>query len=274
MRYAALAIVIGVVSVAMPRMAAAADPGDDGWHFDLTPYIWIPNIQVDLRYSDDLPPGGSSSADVQAGPNQLNGVFLLNAAARKGDWSVAADFIHLGYTTDSKITKVHGSDGDVALVPRTVDLGTRTEIGATLAQLALGRALTRGETGFTTAFAGVRYVHLDGRVHWDLSQDIAGTDFTFARSGVLDASASYVDGIVGLNGRHTLGEGKYFFAYYVDVGAGQSNLTWQANVGGGYAFNWGDLLVSYRYLDYDEGSDEFLQALKVDGPLIGVSFHF
>lgn len=263
-----------VALLALPAMAGAAAPGDDAWHFDLTPYIWIPNIQVDLRYSEDLPPGGSSSADVQAGPNQLNGVFLLNAAARKGDWSLAADFIHLGYTTDSKITKIHGSDGDVALVPRTVDLGTRTEIGATLAQLALGRALTRTETGFTTAFAGVRYVHLDGRVHWDLSQDITGTDFTFARSGVIDGNATYVDGIVGLNGRHALGEGKYFLAYYVDVGAGQSDLTWQANLGGGYAFTWGDLLLSYRYLHYDESSDEFLQALQVDGPLIGVSFHF
>jgi hypothetical protein len=210
---------------------------------------------------------------VEAGPSQLDGVFLLDAAARKGDWSILGHVIYLGYTTDSKITKVRGGDGDDVLVPRTVDLGTSTKIESTLVQLAVGHALTNTPLGIATVFAGVRYVDIEGRVHWDLSQEITGTDFTFERSGRMDAGASYVDAIVGLRGRRDIGAGPWFASYYLDIGAGESDLTWQANLGAGYAFDWGDVLVGYRYLRYDEGVDEFLQGMEIDGPIIGVSFH-
>jgi hypothetical protein len=266
-------LAVALAFVTTPQIAGAADE-DEGWHFDVTPYVWIPDIEVDLRYFDDLPPGGSTLASVQAGPSQLDGVFLLDMAARKGDWSLHGDIIYLGYTTDSQITRVHGADGDVVLVPRSVDLGTRTEIEATLAQLALGHTLTRTPHGVTYVFAGLRYVDISGRVHWDFSQDITGTDFTFERSGEIDDHSSYVDGVVGLRGRRNIGDEQWFLAYYVDVGAGESELTWQVNGGAGYAFGWGDVVLAYRYLRYDESSDAFLQEMKVDGPLIGLSFHF
>lgn len=262
---------VALALVILPAIAGAAE--DDGWRFDLTPYVWIPDLEVDLRYESDLPPGGTTSANVEAGPNQLDGVFLLDAAAHKGDWSLLGHFIYLGYTTDSKVTKVRGGDGDVVHVPRTTDLGTRTKIETTLAQVAVGRALTNTLLGSATAFAGVRYVDIDGRVRWDFSADITGTDFTFERSGEMNADARYFDAIVGVRGRRQIGDGQWFASYYVDVGAGESEFTWQANVGGGYAFGWGDVLVGYRYLSYDEGSDEFLQGMQVDGPIIGVSFH-
>ena len=62
-----------------------------------------------------------------------------------------------------------------------------------------------------------------------------------------------LDAIVGLRGRRNIGGEQWFVTYYADVGAGDSDLTWQANVGAGYAFGWGDVVLAYRYLDYDEG---------------------
>jgi hypothetical protein len=259
----------------MPHTADAADAADDDeWHFDLAPYVWIPDLEVDLRFANDLPPGGSTSADVQGGPNQLDGVLLLNMAARKGDWSLAGDFIYLGYTIPSSVTRVNGGNGDAALVPRTANLGTDTKVETTLLQLALGHSLPSSPLGDAEAFAGLRYVDITGRLRWDFSQDITGTDFTFARSGEIEADATYLDGIVGLRGRRNVGGEQWFVTYYADVGAGDSDLTWQANVGAGYAFDWGDCVLAYRYLDYDEGSDAFLQAMRVKGPLFGVVFHF
>src|SRR4051812_35175711 len=36
--------------------AHAASPADDGeWHFTLTPYLWLPNVNSTLKYN--LPPG-------------------------------------------------------------------------------------------------------------------------------------------------------------------------------------------------------------------------
>ena len=35
--------------------------------------------------------------------------------------------------------------------------------------------------------------------------------------------------------------------YYVDVGTGQSQLTWQVNAGLGYQFDWGSVLATWRW---------------------------
>ncbi len=50
-------------------------------------------------------------------------------------------------------------------------------------------------------------------------------------------------------------ERKWFVPFYVDVGTGQSKLTWQINAGVGYQFDWGALVASWRYLDYSFKSD-------------------
>jgi hypothetical protein len=83
------------------------------------------------------------------------------------------------------------------------------------------------------------------------------------------------DAIVGLKGRAMLGsERKWFVPYYVDVGGGDSKLTWQVNAGIGYQFDWGAVLATWRYLDYDFKSSSKVQDLSFNGPTIGVAFRF
>jgi len=79
--------------------------------------------------------------------------------------------------------------------------------------------------------------------------------------------------VVGLKGRAYFGdERKWFIPYYVDVGAGQSQLTWQVSAGVGYQFDWGSVLATWRYLDYDFDSDSKIESLSLNGPTIGVAF--
>ena len=42
----------------------------------------------------------------------------------------------------------------------------------------------------------------------------------------------------------------------------------------GYRFNWGDVLLAYRHLSYDQGSSGLLQNLELSGPALGVNFRF
>jgi hypothetical protein len=61
--------------------------------------------------------------------------------------------------------------------------------------------------------------------------------------------------------------------YYYDIGAGDSDMTWQASAGIGSHFDKWDLVLTYRYLDFDlDGAA--LDDLNVRGPLIGVRYHF
>jgi hypothetical protein len=62
--------------------------------------------------------------------------------------------------------------------------------------------------------------------------------------------------------------------YYLDIGAGDSDFTWQAIAGVGYSFGWGDVLGVWRYLDYDTPNNDPIQNADFNGPAIGVTFHF
>ena len=42
----------------------------------------------------------------------------------------------------------------------------------------------------------------------------------------------------------------------------------------GYAFKWGEALLNYRHLYYDQGSDKLVQELEFSGPALGVRFRF
>lgn len=53
-----------------------------------------------------------------------------------------------------------------------------------------------------------------------------------------------------------------------------TDLTWQLMAGIGYEFNWGDVMLNYRYLEYDQGNDGLIQDLAFGGGMLGVGFHF
>ena len=62
--------------------------------------------------------------------------------------------------------------------------------------------------------------------------------------------------------------------YYLDVGTGDSDLTWQGIAGIGYAFGWGETVAAWRYLDYDLDSGSPVADINFSGPAIGVVFRW
>jgi len=62
--------------------------------------------------------------------------------------------------------------------------------------------------------------------------------------------------------------------FYLDVGTGQSDLTWQGATGLGYAFGWGETLAMGRYLDYSFKSGKSLEDMNFNGPMLGVALHW
>jgi len=110
--------------------------------------------------------------------------------------------------------------------------------------------------------------HLD----WQFSGDV-GPFAGSGRAGSGDSDFTNWDGIVGLKGRWTLGErGAWFVPYYLDVGTGASQLTYQLLAGVGYTFRWGSVVAAWRYLDYHFSSND--AGLSMNGPAIGVSFRW
>lgn len=62
--------------------------------------------------------------------------------------------------------------------------------------------------------------------------------------------------------------------YYLDVGTGDSDLTWQAMGGMGYTFGWGELVAAWRYLDYNMPASGRVADMNFSGPLVGANFRW
>ena len=108
---------------------------------------------------------------------------------------------------------------------------------------------------------GARYLYLKA----DLRVDALG-----ARA---EDSGSNWDAIVGARGAVDLTEKWHLFGY-LDIGAGDSDLTWQAMAGIGYKFKWFHVNAVYRYLKWDFDDNAAMDKLDVSGPALGIKFVF
>jgi hypothetical protein len=69
-----------------------------------------------------------------------------------------------------------------------------------------------------------------------------------------------------------LGSEKWFAQGHLDLGAGDSDFTWQLAAGVGHAFDWGEVLLTYRHLDYEFSTDSPVREMTFSGPAIAFAF--
>jgi hypothetical protein len=117
-------------------------------------------------------------------------------------------------------------------------------------------------------------LNMDQSLDWSFSGNIGALGLP-GRSGRVDVSETNWDAIVGLKGVATLSEDRrWVLPYYVDVGTGQSKLTWQAFGGIGYSFGWGTTTLAWRYLKYEFDSGAPIEDISLNGPFVGVTFQW
>jgi hypothetical protein len=122
--------------------------------------------------------------------------------------------------------------------------------------------------------AGARLLDVNVNQSWQLTGNIGAIPLP-GRSGSGEVSSSKWNGIVGVKGRLALGADRTWFApFYLDAGTGDSKLTWQALGGIGYAFSWGDVTATWRYLAYNNKSGSAIQDMNMSGPDIAFVFHW
>jgi len=95
------------------------------------------------------------------------------------------------------------------------------------------------------------------------------------RSGTKQVDGNVWDGIVGVKGRYALTDDrKWFLPFYLDVGTGQTKLTWQGIAGVGYGFPWGEVAATYRYIEWNAKSGKSLESMSLNGPMISMTFRW
>lgn len=246
------------------------------WSFSITPYLWLPNVNGTLKYN--IPPGAGGSPDVEVGPNEylqnLQAVIMIAGEVRKDRWSVFTDLIYLDFADQDSSVKTINFGG--SLVSSSSNVQTRSSFRGIAWTLATGYAIETGKDVMLDVFGGLRYLEISASSDWQLVTSITGPGGgqTFPRTGGVSQSVPLWDGIVGARGRVLFAKSNWSIPYYLDVGTGSSNLTWQWLLGVAYSFKWGGVTLAYRELFYDQQDDKFLQDLRFSGPTLGVTFRF
>ncbi len=225
-----------------PALAQAQEStADNGWQFAIAPYLWGSDISGQTQ--------GGLPIDVDIGDivDNLEGVFMAAFEARKNKWLILADYIYL----------------DVAASKQVGPLPIDVNLEGTVFHLAGGYNLYQEKSSLDLIF-GARNLDLD----LGLSTVIMGTPVSRSRSD------NNLDAIIGVKGQ--LGFSKrWYLPYYVDVGTGDSDLTWQATAGVSFrAAKWVDLALVYRHLEWEFDSGKLLQDINFSGPAFGAIFRF
>ncbi len=260
---------------------ANAQTAADKWSFSVMPYLWLPSLDGTLRYGPPAAGGASPNVSVDADTllAALDMAFMITGEARKGRWLIATDVIYLDLSSDSSAVKsidFNPGSGPINIANTALDAGTQTNLKGTVWTTVGGYAAVQDPRATLDVIGGFRYFDLKATTDWQLSATVTGPGGaqTFARTGSVTKSGELWDAIVGVKGRVKLGDGNWFMPYYLDAGTGDSTLTWQGVLGAGYAFKWGEVLLAYRYLSYEQGGNELIEDLSFGGLGLGVNFRF
>lgn len=239
-----------LLATTMPALSAE-DMDSDKWEFGAQIYLWGAGIGVTTSEGDDI---DISFSDLMS---NLDMALMTTLVARKDKWTLFADIIYL----DVSGTKTHSTAN---IIGRPTKVKVEVGMEAWVVTTAGAYEVMQTETTRLDLVGGVRYFWLKMPLKFDIGDHI---------SEKTSPSGHVWDGIVGMKGNTRLNE-KWYLSYYLDVGTGDSDLTWQAAAGFNYKFKKLDAVFGYRYLAWDFDDNDAFDDINLSGPYAGVKFRF
>lgn len=259
----------------VPTLTAAqtsqADAGGGRWQYSATVYGYFPSLS------------GATSAPTAAGGtpidvsidkilDHLQFTFMGTLEAHNGRWGGFTDIIYLNLGGSKQRSRDFTIGNQGVPASTTADLEWDLE-GAIWTLAGEYRVVSDGPTK-VDLLAGARMAQLKQSLNWSIDGDLGGPA-SAARFGSFSESRTLWDAIVGVKGRYAFGSSqRWSVPFYLDVGTGQSKLTWQAAAGISYAYSWGELSAMWRYLAYEMDSGANLKDLNFNGPMFGATFRW
>ena len=247
-----LAISSGDIVPVEPVVEAPVETS--AWKHSVSIYGWLPTLDGTLRFNIPGEPGEPDEEAESSALDNLDMVFMGDYKARKDKWSFLVDVIYLKM-----------SDAQEVYLPKIdTTIGSEQELTGWLVSVYGGYNIVDADRAAFDVIAGMRYFSLG------LDVSLAVND----KSANASPSAEYYDALIGFKGAYNISD-NWYIPYLFDIGGGDSDLTWQASTSLGYRFDWGDVLLTYRYIHYDYDSGEgLIEDLDFYGPKLGVLFHF
>ena len=261
-----------VLAAGWPVHAGAqTSPDASAWRFRGTLYTYLPSLGGSSSVPAD---SGGTSLNVDAGAivDGLEFALMGSLDAHNGRWGAFTDFIYLDFG-GAKDRSRDFSIGNIGL-PAGTDAHLDWQLQGVAWTVAGQYRLVSDPALTLDALGGVRLLDLKHDLSWNISGNI-GPLAPSARAGSASGKLSNWDAVIGVKGRYALGGGgAWSLPFYVDVGTGESDLTWQVAAGVTYAFSWGEMSGLWRYLAYEMKSGQVINDLNFNGPMVGVTFRW
>lgn len=246
--------------ILLSQQAMAQSESDDGWNHSLAVYLWGSSI------GGTTADGSGVSVDFKDLVDKLEFAAMGAYQGRKGKWSVLADVMYIDLSGGGQQTITLPIEGGNAEVSANANMDLTTWVVSAAGGYKL---YDDGEGTITDLVFGARYLDLSTDLMLSLDIDLPNIDPSLSVS----SSESVLDAIIGARGVISLGD-RWFLPWGANVGAGDSDLTWQAQAGVAFrASSWADIALTYRYLKW-ELDNEVIADLSFSGPQLGVIFRF
>jgi len=270
MKILAYILSLSLLLVTLEASAQAVNPMpvvNDNWRFSGTISGWTPASWITTS-------AGKYSANSDSSINQnlssagTAGMFTLEA--HKGNWGLMGDLVYWQFSGSGGTTYYTRRPGDGSLYG-----GYNAQQTQTMLTVAGTYTALNTPTFYLDGLLGARYIS---------ATTTLTSNFIVSSSGGRTASAtnypSYTnqttDPVIGFKGRARIMDSAWFIPYYADAGKGpgSNNSTWQALLGVGNAFSWGDITLAYRamgfHLKATNGNTNYTNA----GPQLSATINF
>ena len=252
-----------------PESAVAQEVSEE-WQFAATVYLWLPGIDGHTKFPEDS--GTSIDVDGSVILDHLRMVGMGSFNVQKEHWGAYTDLVYLDLGASKSRARNISIGGEP--LPASVTVATDFDFRATAWTLGGSYRVRASPASVLDVLAGARLARFRQTIDWQFTGDFGQTAAP-ARTGRRDVSTNQWDAIIGLKGQYAFGaERQWLVPYYIDIGAGDSDLTWQGVIGLAYAFSWGDVRVDWRYLDYDLQPSSSITKVSFNGPALGFTFRW
>ncbi len=238
----------------------------DDWRFSGTISAWAPATWVtDTIKNRSVTSDSSISQNIDgAGP-----MAMFSLEAHKGNWGVMGDLVYWQSTgSGSSVHTLRGKDsyfysGYNATMKQTMFTAAATYTALNTPTVYLDGLLGARYISSTTSIVDAQRLDLNGRV-------------VDSRAGNPSRVNQTTDPVIGFKGRARIYDTSWFVPFYADAGKGpgSNNGTWQALLGVGDAFSWGDVTLAYRAMGFhlkdNAGSTNWTNA----GPQLSATINF
>lgn len=224
---------------------SAQDGSSDSWKWRAEVYGWGASLGGRATTGSDIDIGIDKIID------DLKFGFMGAVDARKGNWRLFADLIYLDIGENDK--------AGVNVGGISVPVSASIDLKGVISTAGVGYRVYERPGRWLDVTGGIRYLWLDSHIKVNVG----------ALSLPEKDSGSNWDAVVGLQGTTNLTD-KWYLDFIADVGAGDSDLTWQAIGAVGYRMEKVNLVLGYRYMDWDFDNYGPFDDLNLSGPFAGV----